>query len=50
MFDQRIWITLVVIAVALAFRVTVGGILKRELRQLFGRQLLANALTGVASG
>ena len=47
MFDQRIWITLVVIAVALAFRVTVGRILKRELRELVGHQLLANALTGV---
>ena len=47
MFDQRIWITLVVIAVAVAFRAAVGGILKRKLRELVGHQLLANALTGV---
>lgn len=49
MVDQRIVITLAVIAVVLAFRLAIGGILKRRLRELIGHQLLANMLTGVLS-
>ncbi|MDI6883766.1 MAG: mechanosensitive ion channel [Hadesarchaea archaeon] len=47
MFDERVVITLVVIVVAVTFRVAVGGIFKRKLRELVGHQLLANALTGI---
>lgn len=47
MLDERIVITIVVIAVALIFRVAVGGIFKRKLRELTGHQLLANVLTGL---
>ena len=47
MLDPRVIITLVVIAVALLFRLIVGGVFKRKLRELIGHQLLANALTAV---
>ena len=47
MLDYRVIITLVVIAVALLFRVIIGGVFKRKLRELIGHQLLANALTAV---
>lgn len=47
MLDERVVITLVAVAVAIIFRVTVGWVFKRKLRELVGYQLLANALTGV---
>lgn len=47
MLDERIVITLVVVAAAVIFRVVIGGVFKRKLRELVGHQLLANALTGV---
>lgn len=47
MFDQRIVITLVVIVVVLAFRLVIGGIFKRKLRELVGHHLLADTLTGI---
>lgn len=47
MIDHRITVTLLVIAAAVIFRVAIGGVFKRKLRELVGHQLLANALTGI---
>ena len=47
MVDQRIVNTLVVIVVIVAFRLALGGIFKRKLRELAGHTLLANTLTGI---
>ncbi len=47
MIDQRTVITLVVIVIVIAFRLVVGGIFKRKLRELVGHDLLANTLTGI---
>jgi len=47
MVDQRLVYTLVVIVVVIAFRLVLGGIFKRKLRELTGHHLLANTLTGI---
>ena len=47
MLEERILITLVVVAAAVIFRVAIGGVFKRKLHELVGHQLLANVLTGV---
>jgi small-conductance mechanosensitive channel len=47
MLEERILITLAVVAVAVIFRVAIGGVFKRKLHELVGHQLLANVLTGV---
>jgi small-conductance mechanosensitive channel len=47
MLEEKILITLTVIAVALIFRIAIGGVFKRRLHELVGHQLLANVLTGV---
>ena len=47
MVDQRLVYTLVVIVVVIAFRLVLGGVFKRKLRELAGHVLLANTLTGI---
>jgi small-conductance mechanosensitive channel len=47
MLDEKVVVTLTVILIALAFRIILGSVFKRKLRELVGHQLLANALTGV---
>ncbi len=47
MVDQRLVYTLVVIVVVVAFRLALGGVFKRKLRELAGHVLLANTLTGI---
>jgi small-conductance mechanosensitive channel len=47
MLDERIVTTLAVILAAAVFRIVIGRIFERKLRELVGHQLLANALTGV---
>ncbi len=52
MFDptyDKMIITIVVIIVAIVFRLTLGAILKRKLRELAGHQLLANFIAGIFS-
>ena len=52
MFDttlDKIIITLVVVVAAIIFRLTLGAILKRKLRELPGHQLLANFIAIVLS-
>lgn len=47
MIEEKILVTLIVIAIALIFRIVIGSMFKRKLRELVGHQLLANVLTGV---
>jgi len=50
MFDptlDKIIITIVVVVAVAVFRLTLGVIFKRKLRELAGYQLLANVITGV---
>jgi small-conductance mechanosensitive channel len=47
MVDQRLVYTLVVIVVVITFRLVLGGVFKRKLRELAGHVLLANTLTGI---
>ncbi len=50
MFDptiDKIVITIVVVAAIAIFRLTLGAILKRKLRELIGHQILANFVTGI---
>lgn len=47
MVDQRLVYTLLVIVVVVAFRLALGGVFKRKLRELAGHVLLANTLTGI---
>jgi len=52
MFDptfDKIIITVVVVAAVAIFRLTLGAILRRKLRELAGHQLLANFITGILS-
>ena len=50
MFDptyDKIIVTVAVIIAAIVFRLTLGAILKRKLRELAGHHLLANFITGI---
>jgi small-conductance mechanosensitive channel len=52
MFDQtidKIVITIVVVAAVAIFRLTLGAIFRRKLRELAGYQLLTNFVTGILS-
>jgi small-conductance mechanosensitive channel len=52
MFDptiDKIVITIVVVAAIAIFRLTLGAILKRKLRELIGHQILANFITAIFS-
>lgn len=47
MIDQRLIITIAIVAIAVAFRIAVGGIFKSKLRELVGHQILANAISSI---
>ena len=49
MVDQRLVYTLVVIVVVVAFRLVLGGVFKRKLRELTGHHLLEMIGSGTIS-
>jgi len=44
---DKVVITVVVVSAVLIFRLAIGGVLKRRLRELTGHQLLANFISGI---